>query len=193
VALLAGSPGIDRLTQTGHRIWISYLKALQAEGLALTGDLEGAWSLIEDSVAQIEAGEERSHYAEVLRLSGWILHLRGEPDQAMSTFRKALAMACNQQAKSWELRAATTLARLLVGYGDKAEALALLAPVYDWFSEGRDTKDLKEAGQLLFELCGVPRSLNPDALELRDLIIIAMTSGETPHLDEASLQVNCPT
>jgi tetratricopeptide (TPR) repeat protein len=158
-ALTQLDQGIDRLMQTGHRIWIWYLKALQAEGLALTGDLEGAWSLIEESVGQIEAGEERSHYAEVLRLSGWILNLRGEADQAVATLRKALAVARDQQAKSWELRAATTLARLLVSYGDQAEALALLAPIHDWFREGQDTKDLKEAGQLLLELRGVPRSL----------------------------------
>jgi predicted ATPase len=136
--------------------------------LALTGDLEGAWSLIEESVGQIEAGEERSHYAEVLRLSGWILNLRGEADQAVATLRKALAVARDQQAKSWELRAATTLARLLVSYGDQAEALALMAPIHDWFTEGRDTKDLKEAGQLLLEIRGVQRSLNPDPLEPRD-------------------------
>jgi predicted ATPase len=61
-------------------------------------------------------------------------------------------VARNQQAKSWELRAATTLARLLAGRGDSAQALAVLAPVHDWFTEGRDTKDLKEAARLLADL-----------------------------------------
>ena len=140
--------------QTGHRIWIWYLRALRAEALALAGDLEGAWTLIEESVARIEAGEERSHYAEVLRLKGWILILRGEPDKAEASLRKAIAVARDQQAKSWELRAATTLARLLVSQGDQAEALAVLAPVHDWFTEGHDTKDLKEAAKLLAELRG---------------------------------------
>jgi class 3 adenylate cyclase/tetratricopeptide (TPR) repeat protein len=98
-ALTQLDQGIDRLMQTGHRIWIWYLRALQAEGLALKGDLEGAWGLIEESVGQIEAGEERSHYAEVLRLRGWILNLRGEPDQAVATLRKALAVARDQHAK----------------------------------------------------------------------------------------------
>jgi predicted ATPase len=144
--------GIKRLMQTGHRIWIWYLKALRAEALALTGDLGVAWILIEESVARIEAGEERSHYAEVLRLKGWILILRGEPDKAEASLRKAIAVARDQQAKSWELRAATTLARLLASRGNQAEALAELAPVHDWFTEGRDTKDLKEAAQLLAEL-----------------------------------------
>jgi class 3 adenylate cyclase/predicted ATPase len=144
--------GIERLMQTGHRIWIWYLRALRAEALALAGDLEGAWTLIEESVARIEAGEERSHYAEVLRLKGWILILRGEPDKAEASLRKAIAVARDQQAKSWELRAATTLARLLASRSNQAEALAELAPVHDWFTEGRDTKDLKEAAQLLAEL-----------------------------------------
>jgi predicted ATPase len=148
--------GIERLMQTGHRIWIWYLWALRAEALALTGDIDGASSLIEESVVRIEAGEERSHYAEVLRLRGWIMILRSEPEQAAATLRKALTVAHDQRAKSWELRAATTLARLLASRGDQAEAFAVLAPVYDWFTEGRDTRDLKEAAQLLAELRGAP-------------------------------------
>jgi class 3 adenylate cyclase/tetratricopeptide (TPR) repeat protein len=150
--------GINRLTRTGHRIWIWYLRSLRAEALALSGDIEQAWILIEECVARIEDSEERSHYAEVLRLRGWILSLRGDPDQAAMSLRMALAVARDQQAKSWELRAATTLARLLASRGDRAEALALLAPIHGWFTEGRDTKDVKEAGQLLFELRNVPRA-----------------------------------
>jgi tetratricopeptide (TPR) repeat protein len=146
--------GIKRLMQTGHRIWIWYLKALRAEALALTGDLGVALILIEESVVRIEGGEERSHYAEVLRLKGWILIMRGQPEQAAVTLRKAIAVARGQGAKSWELRAATTLARLLVSQGNQAEALAVLAPIHDWFTEGHDTKDLKEAAQLLAELRG---------------------------------------
>jgi class 3 adenylate cyclase len=151
-ALTQLDQGIERLMKTGHRIWIWYLKALQAEGLALTGDLETAAILIEECVARIEAGEERSHHAEVLRLQGWISILRGEPDAAEATLRKAIAVARDQGAKSWELRAATTLARLLAGRGNQAEALALLAPIHDWFTEGRDTRDVKQAAELLAEL-----------------------------------------
>jgi len=146
--------GIERLMLTGHRIWIWYLKALRAEGLALAGDLAGARAVIEESVARMEAGEERSHYAEALRLKGWIQILQGEADHAVVTLRKAIAVARDQQAKSWELRAATTLARLLASRGEQAQALALLTPVHAWFTEGRDTKDVKEAAQLLDELRG---------------------------------------
>ncbi len=98
---------------TGHRIWIDYLKALQAEALALSGDLELAAALLDESVARIEAGEERSHFAEVLRLRGWLLIRKGQPSAAEATLQKAIKVARGQQAKSWELRAATTLARLL--------------------------------------------------------------------------------
>jgi ATP/maltotriose-dependent transcriptional regulator MalT len=147
--------GIERLMQTGHGIWVWYGGALRAEALALTGDIDGARVLIEESVSRIEAGEERSHYAEVLRLWGWILILQGESEQAAMTLRKALTVARCQRAKSWELRSATTLARLLASRGDQAEAVAVLTPVYDWFTEGRDTKDLKEAAQLLLELSGL--------------------------------------
>jgi class 3 adenylate cyclase/tetratricopeptide (TPR) repeat protein len=146
--------GIARLMQTGHRIWIWYLRARQAEGLARAGDHERAWTLIEDAVARVEAGEERSHYAEMLRLKGWIQILRGHPDEAIVILRKAIAVARKQTAKSWELRAATTLARLLASRGKKTEALALLEPVHDWFTEGHDTRDLKEAAQLLTEIRG---------------------------------------
>jgi len=146
--------GIERLMQTGHRIWIWYLKARQAEGLARTGDHERAWALIEEAVTRIEASEERSHYAEILRLKGWIQILRGHPDQAIATLREAIAIARKQAAKSWELRAATTLARLLASRGNKTEALALLEPVHDWFTEGHDTSDWKEAAQLLSEIRG---------------------------------------
>ena len=90
----------------------------------------------------------------MLRLKGWILILRGHPDEAITTLRKAIAVARKQAAKSWELRAATTLARLLASRGKKTEALALLTPIYDWFTEGHDTRDLKEAAQLLAEMRG---------------------------------------
>jgi predicted ATPase len=143
---------IERLKQTGHRIWIWYLGAVKAEGLAPTGDLEQAWTLMEDSVARIEESEERSHYAEVLRLRGLLLIKKNELEMAEATLRKAIDAACGQQAKSWGLRAATTLARLLADQGRRSEAVGLLKPVHDWFTEGRQTKDLQESLRLLDEL-----------------------------------------
>ena len=89
--------------------------------------------------------------AEVHRISGEIARLSPEPDaaKAEACFERALAVARAQQAKSWELRAATSLARLRRDQGKRDAARDLLAPVYGWFTEGFDTLDLKEAKALL--------------------------------------------
>jgi class 3 adenylate cyclase/tetratricopeptide (TPR) repeat protein len=149
-AQLGGS--IGRLKQTGHSIWIWYLGALQAEALAASGRLEEAMALIQESVTKIEAGEERSHYAETLRLRGSILRQAKQPEAAEATLRRAIEVARSQEAKSWELRAATTLAELLWERGRAAEALALLRPIYDWFNDGLRTRDLRAASSLLDKL-----------------------------------------
>jgi predicted ATPase len=83
----------------------------------------------------------------------------------MATLRKALVIARKQGAKSWELRAATTLARVLASRGDPAGALGVLTPIYDWFTEGHTTRDLKEAAQLLFELRGGQLTRQPRTAE----------------------------
>jgi predicted ATPase len=72
--------------------------------------------------------------------------------KAQTYFERSLAVARQQQAKSWELRAATSLARLWRDQGKVQQALELLAPVYGWFTEGFDTRDLKDAKALLEEL-----------------------------------------
>jgi predicted ATPase len=76
----------------------------------------------------------------------------GPREQAEPSFRRALRIACDQKAKSLELRAATSLARLWRDQGRSTEAHDLLAPVYGWFSEGFDTADLKDAKTVLDEL-----------------------------------------
>jgi len=90
------------------------------------------------------------------RLKGVLLLHQPSPDvtQAETWLSQALAIARRQQVKSWELRAATSLARLWQQQGKQAEAQALLAPVYGWFTEGFDTVDLQEAKALLEELAG---------------------------------------
>jgi predicted ATPase len=91
-------------------------------------------------------------YAEILRLKGWMLSLKGDFDSAERNFLSSLDWALRQQAKMWELRTSTSLARLWQSKGRRQEAYQLLAPVYDWFTEGFDTKDLLEAKSLLAEL-----------------------------------------
>ncbi len=143
---------IIRLAATGHRIWIGYLRALQAEALAQSGAIEAADKLLDDSIARIKAGEERCHLAEVLRLKGWLLARRGLSDEAEQRLHEAAALAREQGAKSWELRAMTTLARLLAERGERAQAFEMLEAIYGWFTEGFATKDLTDAKALLDEL-----------------------------------------
>ena len=125
-----------------------------AEAMALTGDLDNALRLIDEQIDQIErpGWEERLHYAEILRLKGWMLSLKGDLEGAERNFLTSLGWARRQQAKSWELRTSTSLARLWQRQGKRREAYDLLAPVYGWFTEGFDTPDLRAAKALLREL-----------------------------------------
>ena len=102
----------------------------------------------------MEATEERLWEAEVNRIAGEIALLSPERDaaEAEACFERALAVARQQQAKSWELRAAMSIARLWRDQGKRDEARELLATIYGWFTEGFDTLDLKQAKALLDEL-----------------------------------------
>ena len=147
---------LKRWNAGGAEAWLPYFRAVLAEGLALSGDLEAALSLIEDNLSQIArpGWEERSHLAEVLRLKGWMLQQQGKLAAAEENYLASLDVTREQQAKSWELRTSTSLARLWQSQGKGKEALDLLKPVYDWFTEGFDTKDLIDAKSLLEELAG---------------------------------------
>jgi predicted ATPase len=110
--------------------------------------------VLTETLAQVEKSGERRVEAELHRLKGELL-LQQSPDnaaEAEACIQKAVAIAQNQSAKSWELRAATSLARLWQSRGKRQEACDLLAPVYHWFTEGFDTADLKDAKALLREL-----------------------------------------
>jgi class 3 adenylate cyclase/tetratricopeptide (TPR) repeat protein len=128
--------------------------AFLAEGMALTGDIDNALQLLDEQIAQIErpGWEERLYYAEILRLKGWVLSLKGDLEGAERNFLVSLDWARRQQAKSWELRTSTSLACLWQRQGKCRDAYELLARVYGWFTEGFDTKDLLEAKSLLAEL-----------------------------------------
>ena len=138
----------------GGKVWSPYANSVLAYGMAMTGDVDNALNLIDEQVAQVErpGWEERAHYAEILRLKGWILTLKDDLVGAEKNYLASLDWAREQQAKSWELRTSTSLARLWQSQGKGKEALELLKPVYDWFTEGFDTKDLIEAKALLEEL-----------------------------------------
>jgi class 3 adenylate cyclase/predicted ATPase len=128
----------------------SYLSSL-ARAYADLGQLEEAWRCVGEALSTIETTKERWFEAEVNRLAGQIALMSLEPDAAKAEayFERALALARQQQAKTWELRAAMSMARLWREQGKPQQARDLLAPVYAWFSEGFDTRDLKEAKALL--------------------------------------------
>jgi predicted ATPase len=115
------------------------------------GQLDEAWRCIDDAIEKIERSKEKWCQAEVYRIAGEIAlkSLAPDPEKAETYFERALAVARQQQAKSWELRAAMSLARLWRDQGKRDEARDLLAPIYGWFTEGFDTLDLKEARVLL--------------------------------------------
>jgi class 3 adenylate cyclase len=146
--------GIDSWTRQGGNVRVPYVKAALAEAEALDGNLDGALAVVEECLAQIEQpwSQERLWLAEVLRIKGWILALMGRNAEAEATLRNSVTCARAQRAKSWELRSATTLARLLAKGGRREEARDLLAPIYAWFTEGLDAKDLVEAKAFLDEL-----------------------------------------
>src|SRR3984885_8664349 len=139
---------------TGGKVRIPMLKAFLAEAMALAGDPDSALLVIDEAIAQAErpGWEERLAYPEILRLRGWMLSLKGDLEGAEREFLASLDWARRQQAKMWELRPSTSLARLWQSQGKQQDAYELLAPVYGWFTEGFDTKDLLEAKSLLAEL-----------------------------------------
>jgi class 3 adenylate cyclase len=146
--------GLAAWDATGGKVHSPYLKAVLAEGMAHLGDLDDALELVDAQIAQVErpGWEERGYYAEILRLKGWMLSLKGDPEGAERTWLTSLDWARKQQAKSWELRTSTSLARLWQSQSKRREARDVLAPIYNWFTEGFDTKDLKDAKVLINEL-----------------------------------------
>jgi predicted ATPase len=129
-----------------------YSFALFCEVLCRTGNHSGGAEALTAAAAIAEQGGERWWDAEISRLRGLVALSRGEFGECNAWLLKSLQTARQQQAKSLELRAATSLARLWRDQGKGTEARDLLAPVYGWFTEGFDTLDLKEAKALLDEL-----------------------------------------
>jgi predicted ATPase len=121
---------------------------------AEVGQFDDARHCIRDAIIAVDTTKERAWEADVNRLAGEVALILPEPDatKAEAYFERAVSVARQQQAKSLELRAAMSLARLWRDQGKPQQARELLAPVYVWFTEGFDTRDLKEAKALLEEL-----------------------------------------
>jgi predicted ATPase len=146
--------GLAAYQATGATLLQPYWLALLAEMYGKVAQAEEGLTALAEALALVHKTGERWWEAELHRLQGELLLMPALPDeqQAAACFRQALAVARHQQAKSLELRAATSLARLWQGQGKRAAARELLAPTYGWFTEGFDTADLQEAKALLAAL-----------------------------------------
>jgi predicted ATPase len=139
---------------TGTELFVPHYNALLAAAYDVAGQVEEAVALLDEALQTVEKTGERWFEAELNRHKGQLLLRQGHVEAAEELFGKALGIAREQEAKLWELRASTSLARLRRDQGRHAEAGNLLAPVYSWFTEGFGTPDLKEAKALLAELEG---------------------------------------
>jgi predicted ATPase len=146
--------GIVDWRATGATLVVPYVLTLLAEASCNLGHIDEGFRSLDDAQAVLEQQEDRWWEAEVYRLRG-VLLLRQSivPEvEAEAWFRRALDVAQGQQAKSLELRAATSLAHLWHAQGAHSKARDLLSPVYHWFTEGFETIDLKDTKALLAEL-----------------------------------------
>lgn len=146
--------GIDAYLETGTASWHPVYLGMLAAAYGQRGQAEAGLNHIIKALEIVETTEERWWEPELYRLQGELLLQQSQDNQTETenNFQKAIRVAQSQQAKSWELRAATSLARLWKHQDKPHEARALLAPVYTWFTEGFDTLDLQEAKALLDEL-----------------------------------------
>jgi predicted ATPase len=136
-----------------------------AEAQAKAGQPEDGLSTVAEALAFVEETDERYCEAELYRMRGALLLMQGDEAEAEGSVHKAIDVARRQQAKSWELRATTSLARLWQQQGRVDEARLMLAEVYGWFTEGFDTRDLQEAKALLEELSEISRKVVSDERE----------------------------
>ena len=143
--------GIAAHRSTGSTLWMPLNLSYLAKAHAELDQFDDAWRRIGEAMTLVEKTKENWCEAETHRVAGEIALMSPEPDaaKAQAYFERALVVARAQQAKSWELRAAMSLARLWRDQGKRDEAHDLLAPIYGWFTEGFDTLDLKEARALL--------------------------------------------
>jgi predicted ATPase len=153
-AIQVTTSGLTMYRSTGARMMLPLFLSYSACAYAELNQLDNAWRCINEAMTGIEATKETWHEVEVNRIAGEIALRSPQRDaaKAQSYFERALAVARQQQAKSWELRAGMSLARLWGDQDKVQQARELLAPVYGWFTEGFDTRDLKEAKALLEEL-----------------------------------------
>jgi predicted ATPase len=143
--------GMALYRATESALFLPYFQTLLAETYGAAGQSDAGLRFVDEAHTVMDNTQERFYKAEVHRVQGELVLAQAvdQHAEAETCFQHALAIARRQQAKSWELRAAMSLARLWQQHGKRAEAHALLAPIYGWFTEGFDTADLQEARALL--------------------------------------------
>jgi predicted ATPase len=143
--------GIAAWQSSGSIVFVPWYVSHMARANAELGQFGQAWQHINEALRAMETTGEAWCESDVHRTAGEIALLASTPDfvKAEAHFLRALEIARGQQAKSWELRAATSLAKLWRDRGDLSAARELLAPIYDWFAEGFDTHDLREAKAMM--------------------------------------------
>jgi predicted ATPase len=148
--------GMAAYRATGAGLGLPYQLARLAEAYARTGQIQEGLSALNEALLASDKTGDRRWIAELYRLKGELTLQSESEDQqeAEEYFHQAIAITRGQQARSLELRATMSLARLLAKKGRRAEARAMLAEIYDWFAEGFDTADLQDARALLDELAG---------------------------------------
>jgi predicted ATPase len=147
--LTAGLAGFDQLGFVAFKPWAL---ARLAEACRMARQWQAALEHFADARSLAEDTGNRWFQAETLRLTGEMQAAMGDPASAEASYDKAIAIAQQQSANLWELRAAMSLARLWHDQGKRIEAHELLAPVYGWFTEERDTPVLQEAKALMHDL-----------------------------------------
>jgi class 3 adenylate cyclase/predicted ATPase len=144
--------GSNAYLATGAKTRTPYHNALLARACEIAGQFEESLHLLDEALQVAERIGESWFTAELLRHKGQLMLRQGDIEAAQAFFRQAFAIAKQQDAKLWELRAAVSLAKLWLDQGRGSEAHAMLAPVYGWFTEGFGTPDLREAEALLAQL-----------------------------------------
>jgi predicted ATPase len=152
VGLQTMTTGVSAYRSTGATVFVPYFLSWLSRAYLEDDDCGQAQRCITEALVLVESGGEQWCEAEIKRVAGEVALALGKAADAEACFHGALAVASQQQAKSWELRASMSLARLWRDQGKVQQARELLAPVYGWFTEGFDTRDLKEAKALLDEL-----------------------------------------
>ena len=153
-AIPAITAGLAALRSTGSTMWVPLILTYLARAHSALGQSDEAWRCLGEAMTAVETTKERWCESEVNRVAGEISLRSPDPDRpkAQDYFGRALTVARTQQARSLELRAAMAIARLWRDQGKPQQARELLAPVYEWFTEGFETLDLKEAKALLNSL-----------------------------------------